>query len=267
MRQGSHKKDLKSAKGVKPTSEGFPSLYNSQQYSRLTEQNFPHLPIIWINDHLDKWYDTCQCLLGSALDTAARTSILIVFSLSLDMLAVDKITMTEKKLDIFPSLYGPPPVKIHDEDRVLISVMSSRKKGKPAFNHPLQSKQAGGGTPLCPYYSTNSCSQSSLILIIVKDVQVSIICQCHLGDGLVVPYELMRVTLLVDGCSSVDYQLILGKGFRKGEEAVDSEPKMNHILCGFDLTLSWPEVTVSLAREFRTADNTPTSSFVIRKTI
>ncbi|KAG8242144.1 hypothetical protein J6590_071496 [Homalodisca vitripennis] len=44
---------------------------------------------------------------------------------------------------------GPPPIKIHEEELdTNLKVMSPQKKGRPALNQPLQSKQAGGGTPL-----------------------------------------------------------------------------------------------------------------------
>ncbi|KAG8291006.1 hypothetical protein J6590_071275 [Homalodisca vitripennis] len=42
----------------------------------------------------------------------------------------------------------PPPIEIHEEELGHYISKSSRKKGRPALNQPLQSKYAGGGTPL-----------------------------------------------------------------------------------------------------------------------
>ncbi|KAG8257223.1 hypothetical protein J6590_053871 [Homalodisca vitripennis] len=48
---------------------------------------------------------------------------------------------------------GPSPVKIHEAGCwALISVMSLLKKVKPGLYQHLQSKQAGGGWPLCLGY-------------------------------------------------------------------------------------------------------------------
>ncbi|KAG8257099.1 hypothetical protein J6590_056357 [Homalodisca vitripennis] len=64
---------------------------------------------------------------------------------------------------------GSPPIKIHEEELGHYISKSSRKKGRPALNQPLQSKQTGVGTPLLGLartsdsYGTNPTKHQQLI--------------------------------------------------------------------------------------------------------
>ncbi|KAG8336055.1 hypothetical protein J6590_053278 [Homalodisca vitripennis] len=54
-----------------------------------------------------------------------------------------------------------PPVEIHEEE-LNLKVMSFRKKGKPALNQPLQSKQTGGDTSLLRLARTSEFTQGGV---------------------------------------------------------------------------------------------------------